>query len=128
TTMQPLARKDSNQPGCKTLITMRNGTTAPATTKTDPRINNLRGDVILLVEPALDEVAGARLKRRRLFYIAEPFNEAVAPGMEPASGRRIDQAGRLSRRHLFETMDVVRIGVGNGVEQHLGVGVKRVFD
>ena len=98
------------------LIIIIRGKAAPQNSRKNPRITNLVDIFILFIEPALDEMVRSGLELRRLFEITKTFNEARAPWVESATCRRIDQAGGLARRHIFESRGIRGIGVRDSVK------------
>src|SRR5690606_27276355 len=59
---------------------------------------------------------------------AAPGDGLDAAGMEAASGRGMQEAGRLARRHVLEPARVLRVRVGDGGKERPGVGVLGVLD
>lgn len=71
-------------------------------------------------------MSGLRLKVGWHLNLAQALNRLGAARMEPAARGRIDQAGRLTGRHLFVGEGVVCIRVRCRSQERLGVGMQRV--
>ena len=54
------------------------------------------------------------------FFIFTPFDGNGTPGMEPASGRRVDGAGNIAGEY-YSLFLGLRVGKRDGGKEHLGV-------
>src|SRR3972149_1250709 len=78
-----------------------------------------------VIEGARYVVSGGGLEIRGHLDLTNPLHERGTPRMEPAAGRRVQQARGLPGRDFLHARRVLRVWIGNRREQGLGVRVAR---
>ena len=113
-----------------TSNTIRRGATTPSKTRRKPiRITVLGCKLIFpfTEQPAACQVTRfCRFKLRRIFLITQPIHHFGAARVESTSLGWINQAGRLSRRHILEGVGIFRIWFRSAFQQGICIGVQMI--